>query len=80
MPAYAIAHVRAITMGPAVVEYVNRIDATLVPFGGRFVIHGGNAEVLEGTWRGLDLARLRLVCVSKRLQMRESARHAAGLD
>ena len=52
MPAYAIAHIRDIRMGPAVVEYLNRIDATLAPFGGRFVIHGGNAEALEGEWRG----------------------------
>jgi uncharacterized protein (DUF1330 family) len=36
MPAYAVAHMRQVTMGPAIVEYLERIDATLAPFGGRF--------------------------------------------
>jgi uncharacterized protein (DUF1330 family) len=38
---------RQVTMGPAVVEYLQRIDATLAPFGGRFLVHGGGVEVLE---------------------------------
>ena len=52
MPAYAVAHMRQVTMGPPIVEYLERIDATLAPFGGRFVVHGGDVEVLEGTWPG----------------------------
>ena len=52
MPAYAVAHMRQVTMGPPIVEYLDRIDATLAPFGGRFVVHGGQVEVLEGTWPG----------------------------
>ena len=52
MPAYAVAHMRQVTMGPAVVEYLQRIDATLAPFGGRFIVHGGEVEVLEGSWPG----------------------------
>jgi uncharacterized protein (DUF1330 family) len=52
MSAYAVAHMRHVTMGPAVVEYLQRIDATLAPFGGRFIVHGGEVEVLEGTWPG----------------------------
>jgi uncharacterized protein (DUF1330 family) len=52
MPAYAVAHMRQVTMGPAVVEYLQRIDATLAPFGGRFIVHGGEVEILEGTWPG----------------------------
>jgi uncharacterized protein (DUF1330 family) len=52
MPAYAVAHLRSIAMGPAIVEYLERIDATLAPFGGRFLIHGARAEVLEGAWPG----------------------------
>lgn len=31
---------------------LRRIDATLAPFGGKFRIHGGEAEVLEGAWSG----------------------------
>jgi uncharacterized protein (DUF1330 family) len=52
MPSYAVAHMRQVTMGPAVVEYLQRIDATLAPFGGRFIVHGGEVEVLEGGWPG----------------------------
>lgn len=52
MKAYAIAHLRNVVMGPAIVEYLERIDGTLAPFGGRFIIHGGRAEVLEGRWDG----------------------------
>jgi uncharacterized protein (DUF1330 family) len=52
MPAYAVAHMRSVNIGPAIVEYLERIDATLEPFGGRFLVHGGKAEVLEGSWSG----------------------------
>ena len=52
MPVYAVAHMRHVTMGPPIVEYLERIDATLAPFGGRFVVHGGQVEVLEGSWPG----------------------------
>jgi uncharacterized protein (DUF1330 family) len=52
MPGYAVAHMRQVTMGPAIVEYLERIDATLAPFGGRFLVHGGQVEVVEGTWPG----------------------------
>jgi uncharacterized protein (DUF1330 family) len=34
------------------VQYLKRIDATLEPFGGRWIIHGARAEVLEGDWSG----------------------------
>ena len=52
MPAYAVAHMRQVTMGPPIVEYLERIDATLAPFGGRFLVHGGDVDVLEGGWPG----------------------------
>jgi uncharacterized protein (DUF1330 family) len=52
MEAYAIGHLRAVAMGPAIVEYLERIDATLQPFGGRFIVHGGPVEMLEGNWTG----------------------------
>ncbi len=52
MPAYAIGHLHDVAMGPAIVAYLERIDATLEPFGGRFVIHGGTVDVLEGDWTG----------------------------
>ena len=52
MTAYAVAHMRRVTMGPPIVEYLERIDATLAPFGGRFLVHGGLVEVVAGTWPG----------------------------
>lgn len=51
MTAYAVARLRNVRMGPDIVEYLQRIDDTLKPFGGHFVIHGGDKAVLEGEWR-----------------------------
>ena len=52
MKAYALGHLRNVVQGPDIVEYLRNIDATLAPFGGRFIVHGGKADVLEGTWSG----------------------------
>ena len=52
MPAYAIANVQSITMGPAIAEYLERIDATLAPYNGRFLVHGDPADVREGDFVG----------------------------
>jgi uncharacterized protein (DUF1330 family) len=52
MVAYAVAHMRQVTMGPAIVEYLHRIDATLAPFDGRFLVHGGELDLIEGAWPG----------------------------
>ena len=52
MAAYAIGHIRDLEMGPPIVDYLERIDATLAPFGGRFLVHGARPEVLEGQWVG----------------------------
>jgi len=53
MPAYALAHLRDIDPHPDILEYLERIQATLDPFGGRFIVHGGTIAVLEGAWPGL---------------------------
>lgn len=53
MSAYAVAHMRQVTMGQPVVEYLQQIDATLAPYGGEFIVHGGEVEVLEGSWPGV---------------------------
>ena len=52
MPAYAVGHLHDVNVGPDIVEYLRRIDATLEPFGGRFLLHGEPVEVLEGSWSG----------------------------
>jgi uncharacterized protein (DUF1330 family) len=52
MPAYALAHLRSVRMGPEIAEYLRKIDATLEPFGGHFLVHGAQVEVVEGEWPG----------------------------
>ena len=52
MTTYAVAHLHAIDFGDAIIEYLQRIDATLEPFGGRYIVHGDRPTVLEGTWSG----------------------------
>lgn len=48
MAAYGVAILNEVDMGPAIVEYLEKIDATLVPFNGHFIVHGGQPEMLEG--------------------------------
>lgn len=52
MTAYALAHLRTPNLHPDVIDYIDRIQATLDPFGGRFVVHGAEVEVREGEWPG----------------------------
>jgi uncharacterized protein (DUF1330 family) len=52
MTAYAIAHLYNPHAHPDVVEYPERIQGTLDPYGGRFLVHGATVEVKEGPWPG----------------------------
>ncbi len=52
MTAYAIAHLQDLRFGPDIVAYLQAIDATLAPHGGRFLVHGSPAEALEGPFAG----------------------------
>ena len=52
MSAYAIAHLRTPTTNADTIEYIDRIQSTLDPFGGRFLVHGPEVDVREGTWPG----------------------------
>jgi uncharacterized protein (DUF1330 family) len=53
MPAFAIAHLRQVSAAPEVLEYMRRIDRTLVPFEGVFRVHGAPPQVVEGAWPGV---------------------------
>ncbi|MFJ8072762.1 DUF1330 domain-containing protein [Streptomyces sp. NPDC096176] len=49
MTAYAVANLRpAEHLDDEVFDYMERIQATLDPFGGRFLVHGATLEVIEG--------------------------------
>lgn len=50
MTAYAIAHLHSVDVNNDIVRYLEAIDGTLAPFGGRYIIHGGTATILEGEW------------------------------
>jgi uncharacterized protein (DUF1330 family) len=50
VPAYAVAFLRDVELGDDVFRYMREIDDTLTPFGGTFIIHGGDADVREGDW------------------------------
>ncbi|MGS2616485.1 DUF1330 domain-containing protein [Micromonospora sp. LZ34] len=52
MPAFALAHLRTPQLNEDVFTYIERIQATLDPFGGRFRVHGAEVEVKEGEWPG----------------------------
>jgi uncharacterized protein (DUF1330 family) len=52
MATYGIALLNDIKMGPPIVEYLERIDATLAPYDGHFIVHGGTQELLEGSSPG----------------------------
>jgi uncharacterized protein (DUF1330 family) len=52
MTAYAIAHLHRVDLGPEIAEYLMRIDDTLPPFEGRFLVHGQVPEPADGVWEG----------------------------
>ncbi|MEH0970633.1 DUF1330 domain-containing protein [Micromonospora sp. CPCC 205546] len=52
MPAFALAHLHDTPVNEDILTYLERIQATLEPFGGRFRVHGAEVEVREGDWPG----------------------------
>ncbi|MFI9045337.1 DUF1330 domain-containing protein [Streptomyces sp. NPDC053427] len=52
MTAYAIAHLRSVVPHPDIPRYMEEIQATMDPFGGRFRVHNAKVEVKEGSWPG----------------------------
>ena len=49
MPAYVLAEVR-ITNPEGYKAYTAHVPATLAKYGGKFLVRGGDAHVLEGEW------------------------------
>jgi len=56
MPTYAFAHLQTVDFNAEIVEYINRIDATLEPYHGRFLIHGRTPTVVDGEFTGVLVA------------------------
>lgn len=52
MAAYAVAVIRETRFGPEIQEYLHRIDEALAPFSGKYRVHGGPYQPLEGSWAG----------------------------
>lgn len=52
MSAYALAHLRTPTANEDVFTYIERIQDTMDPYHGRFLVHGDDVEVMEGDWPG----------------------------
>lgn len=52
MTVYAIAHLRDPNINDDVLEYIERIQDTMIPFGGRFLVHNAKVDVIEGRWPG----------------------------
>jgi uncharacterized protein (DUF1330 family) len=52
MTAYAVAVIRETRFGDEIRQYLQRIDETLAPFSGKYRVHGGPYQPLEGSWAG----------------------------
>ncbi|HEY1042263.1 MAG TPA: DUF1330 domain-containing protein [Telluria sp.] len=48
MPAYAVAILSETRLNDEIRAYLAQIDATLAPFGGQYIIHGGPVVRMEG--------------------------------
>ena len=64
MPAFVLANV-TIHDPVRYEDYKRMVPATLVPFGGRFVVRGGLTEILEGAWQPSRLVLLEFPSVER---------------
>ncbi|MFB6615505.1 DUF1330 domain-containing protein [Streptomyces sp. NPDC085524] len=87
MTAYAIGHLRPETMNEEILDYMERVQSTMDPFEGRFLVHGKEVEVLEGPFPGSvvvigfpDIERARAWYASDAYQaiLPQRTRHIAG--
>jgi uncharacterized protein (DUF1330 family) len=52
MTAYALAHLYTPNTHDDVLLYLERIQETLNPFSGKFIVHGPEVDLREGEWPG----------------------------
>jgi uncharacterized protein (DUF1330 family) len=48
---YAVGCLESVRLGPEIQAYMEDIESTFEPFGGEWVVHGTQPEVVEGTWQ-----------------------------
>ena len=53
MSAYAVAYLNGMNVNREIITYLNRVDETLEPYDGHFLVHGKKGEVVEGSSPGL---------------------------
>lgn len=58
MSAYFLVDIREIKDAATMDEYRSRVASTVEKFGGRYLVHGGPFEVVEGTYQPVRLAML----------------------
>ena len=85
MSAYAIAHIREIDLNEEILVYLRKIDASLEPYEGSFLVHGVVPEVVEEPFPGAiviiefpDAERARAWYESEAYQKAAKLRHAAA--
>jgi uncharacterized protein (DUF1330 family) len=75
MPAYLIAEI-TVHDAAAFEEYRKLVPATIAAYGGRYIVRGGNTEVLEGNWQPKRLVILEFPSMARARQWYGSAEYA----
>jgi len=75
MPAYVLAEIE-ITNPEGYKEYTAQVPATIAKYGGRFVVRGGKAHVLEGDWPERRRVLIEFPTVDAARQWWESSEYA----
>lgn len=78
MPAYVIADVDVHDL-ELYREYAKLVPGTLAPYGGRFLVRGGNWEPLEGDWRPARVVVLEFPSAEQARQWYTSEEYAAAM-
>jgi len=79
MKAYLVAEVK-ITDQAAYESYKKDVPASLVPFGGRFLVRGGKMETLEGAWTPQRLIILEFPDMAKLREWYDSSEYRPLLE
>ena len=49
---YAIGLLSEVRVNEEILDYLERVEESIAPYGGEWLVHGTSPEVLEGSWRG----------------------------